>query len=119
MIANISQPDQHTTVIKFLGKLMFNARQTFQSVMTQAEEASPQHIILDFSDLSYIDSAGLGLLTLAHRKLSEQGYKLGIANAQGSVRDILLLTNMNKMFHLSDSAKTASQTSKTMSLPPR
>lgn len=81
--------------------------------MEEAEQASPRHLILDFTDLSYIDSAGLGLLALTYRKLSTMGYQLVIANAQSSVQEILRLTNMDKIFSLHDSVATASHAVKT------
>jgi len=77
--------------------------------MNQAEEASPRQIVFDLTGLSSIDSAGLGLLTLTHRKLSAKGSRLMIANAQSSVRDILLLTKMDQMFSMVDSVAATSQ----------
>ncbi len=79
--------------------------------MAQAELTSPRQIILDFTNFSHIDSAGLALLTLTHHKLSPIGILrlIQVANAQSSVRDILLLTNMDKMFSIYDSVALASQ----------
>ena len=85
--------------------------------MAQAELTSPRQIILDFTDFSHIDSAGLALLTLTHRKLSTMGIRLIVAKAQSTVRDILLLTNMDKMFSIDDSVALTSQGSKTGEAP--
>ena len=117
MIVNSTQPDQYSWVIGFSGKLNFQSRHVFQNAMAQAEQTSPCQIILDLTDLSHIDSAGLGLLTLTHRKLSAKGTRMVIAKAQSTVRDLLLLTNMDKMFSLYDSVAAASQTSKTAMIP--
>jgi anti-anti-sigma factor len=78
MVVTSSQPDQHTWVIGFSGKLVFQSRQAYQTAVNQAEAASPGQIIFDFTDLSYIDSAGLGLLTLTHRKLTGAGIKISL-----------------------------------------
>jgi len=114
MVVNTTQPDQDTWVIEFSGKLNFESRHVFHSEVAKVEQTSPRHIILDFTDLTYIDSAGLGLLTLTHRKLSAISSRLVIANPQSVVRDILLLTNMDKMFPLYDSVAAASQKSNTV-----
>jgi anti-anti-sigma factor len=85
--------------------------------MSQAEQTSPRQIILDFTDLSHIDSAGLALLTLNHRKLSTMGIRLIVAKTQNTLRDILLLTNMDKMFFIDDSVALTPQGSKTGEAP--
>jgi hypothetical protein len=45
------------------------------------------------------------------------GIRLILAKAQSTVRDILLLTNMDKMFSSDDSVALASQGSKTGAAP--
>jgi len=82
MNVSLTQPNQHTCVIGFSGKLDFQSRHAFQSATVQAEQASTRQIILDFTDLSHIDSAGLSLLSLAHKKLSAMGSRMVIANAR-------------------------------------
>lgn len=111
MVVTSSQPNQHTWVLAFSGKLIFSSRHAYQTAVNQAEAASPRQIIFDLTDLSYIDSAGLGLMTLTHRKLPGAEIKICLANLQKSVKDILLLTNMDKMFPLYDSVSAALQQS--------
>ncbi len=116
MIVNAIQPDQSTWVLAISGKLLFDARHAFQSAMSAAQQTFPRLIILDLEELVHIDSAGLGLLAVAHRNLTPMGIGLAIANAQKTVRDILLLTNMDKMYPLHDSVAEASKRSSTAKL---
>jgi len=113
MIVTSTQADQHTWVLGFSGKLNFQSRQAYQTAVNQAQAASPRQIIFDFTNLSYIDSAGLGLLTVTHRKLTGAGIKISLANVQESVKQLLLLINMDKLFPLFDSVAAASQQPKT------
>jgi anti-anti-sigma factor len=113
MVVTGTQADQHSWVLGFSGKLLFQWRKAYQTAVDQAEAASPRHIIFNFTDLSYIDSVGLGLLTLTHRKLTGAGIKISLAHVQESVKQILLLTNMDKMFPLHDSGAAASSLFKT------
>lgn len=114
MIVNATQPDHATWVLAFSGKLLFEARHAFQDAMAQTEKTSPRLIILDFEELSYIDSAGLGLLAVAYKKLTPMDISLTIANPQKTVRDVLLLTNMNTMYPLYDSVSEASRRATTL-----
>lgn len=113
MVVNATQPDQSTWVLALSGKLLFQSRHAFQDAMTQAEKTSPRLIILDLEELVHLDSAGLGLLAIAHKKLTPIGIGLTIANPQKTVRETLLLTNMDKMYPLCDSVAEASKRSTT------
>ena len=111
MVATSSQPNQHTWVLTFSGTLIFQSRQAYKTAVNQAETPAPHQIIFDLTDLSYIHSAGLGLLTLTHRKLTGAGIKISLASLQESVKQILLLTNMERMFPFHESVAVALQQS--------
>ncbi len=119
MVVNATQPDQSTWVLAVSGKLLFQSRHAFQDAISAAKQTSPRLIILDFEELAHLDSAGLGLLAVAHKNLTPMSISLAIASPQKTVREILLLTNMERMYPLFDSVAEATQQSKTMILPPR
>ncbi len=117
MIVNATQPDPSTWVLAISGKMLFASRHAFQDAMAAAQQTNPRMIILDLTDLVHIDSAGLGLMAVAHKKLIPLGIGLTAANPQHTVREILLLTNMDQMYPLYDSVAEASRQSKTMLSP--
>ncbi len=117
MIVNATEPDQATWVLALSGKLLFESRKVFQDAVTTAKDTSPRLIIFDLTDLSHIDSAGLGLLAVAHKNLAPMDISLRIANPQKTVRDILALTKMDVMYPVHDSVAEASRQSKTTLLP--
>ena len=97
---------------------MFQSRHNFQASITQIERSSPRLIILDCTNLSYIDSAGLGLLLLYQRLYSTMDIRIVIANAQPNVRDILFLANLDKKFMIFDTvAVVFLSQSKTIAFP--
>jgi anti-anti-sigma regulatory factor len=63
MIVTTTQPDQQTWMLAFSDKFDFQSRHAFQSTMAKAEPTTPRQIILAFTGLSHIDSAGLALFT--------------------------------------------------------
>ncbi len=113
MVITTTHPDQQTWELEFSGKLNFQARQAYQQAINQAQAASPRHVIFNLTGVTYIDSAGLGLLTLTHKKFTESGILVSITSPQGSVKDVLELTNMGKKFPIYDSSAEASQGFKT------
>ena len=113
MTVNTTQPDQFTWVIGLSGKLNFHSRQAFHKAVQQAEHTSPRQIIFDLTEISSIDSAGLGLLALTHKRLTTAGIRIGLTNLQHMVKDVFQLTNLDNLFCIYDSVATASQSLKT------
>lgn len=113
MIITTSDHEHKTTVLAFHGRFDFQARHPYQEAIGKALATSPLLVVLDFSDVPYIDSAGLGLLTLTHKKLSEAGIHMALAHPQEFVKRILNLANMGKLFPIHNTLPAAirSQTS--------
>ena len=60
-------------------------------------------VILEVSELEFIDSTGLGVVRGAMRRLREAGATLRIAGAQSIVRRVLEITDLDKVIPLQDS----------------
>ena len=61
-------------------------------------------VVLDVTDLDFIDSTGLGVVLGAMRRLREGGGNLAIAGAQGVVRRVLEITDLDKVIPMIDAA---------------
>jgi anti-anti-sigma factor len=59
-----------------------------------------KQVFLDCTDLEYIDSAGLGLLVMAHKKVQESQTSIVIVSPKSSVREIFLLANLQKLIEI-------------------
>jgi anti-anti-sigma factor len=57
-------------------------------------------IVLDFSDVRLIDSAGLGVLLSAERRVRAAGAELVVANASPHVRRVFELTGVGRSLRL-------------------
>ena len=56
--------------------------------------------IVDFSDLEYISSAGLGVLLRTQKRLKESGGGLKIINVSKHIRDIFFYSGLTKVFEI-------------------
>ena len=63
-----------------------------------------QDVILDVTALEFIDSTGLGVVLGAMRRLREGGGSLSIAGADGIVRRVLEITDLDKVIPMIDTA---------------
>lgn len=56
---------------------------------------------VDLGQVNYIDSSALGMLLLLREKAGGQNIQLKLANAQGSVRQVLEVANFGRLFEIS------------------
>lgn len=57
-------------------------------------------ISLDFSQVSYLDSAALGMVVYLHKKATAANKKIQIVNASGIADEILKVANLNKIIEI-------------------
>jgi anti-anti-sigma factor len=87
-----------TTTIHCHGKLV---NQTAGQIKELVKPLIPQggRIVLDFADLEYLDSSGLGSLVGLKVSALHQGMvKLELANLSPRIKDLLKLTNLAQLF---------------------
>ncbi|MFQ5527120.1 MAG: STAS domain-containing protein [Thermoanaerobaculia bacterium] len=76
----------------------FDAAQTAKAeeVLSQAKASTE----VDFSDLKYISSAGIGTLLAAHKDLQERGCSLKLVNMNEHIRELFELAGFDMVFEL-------------------
>lgn len=57
-------------------------------------------ISLDFSQVSYLDSAALGMIVYLHKKAISANKKVDIINSSGVAAEILNVANINKLIQI-------------------
>ena len=55
---------------------------------------------VDFKDLVYVSSAGLGVLMATQKRLSEKGHKLKLKNVSGHIREIFKIARFDLIFEI-------------------
>ncbi|HHI03720.1 MAG: anti-anti-sigma factor [Candidatus Zixiibacteriota bacterium] len=66
------------------------------SVLNLISESS----LIDFADLEYISSAGMGLLLAVHKRLSESGHKLKLRNLNNHINDVFHYAGFDRIFEI-------------------
>lgn len=74
----------------------FNARIT--AILNS--DGDKRQILLDCVGMDYIDSAGIGLLVMAHKKTLANQSSIVITNVKPSIKEILLLANLQKLIEI-------------------
>lgn len=59
-----------------------------------------QELVLDFTSLEYISSAGLRVLLAAHKRMKRQEGELVVQGANENVREVFTITGFIDMLHI-------------------
>ncbi len=78
------------------GKVDANSSGQLQNEILKAYQKCPT-VILNFSDVSYISSAGLRALLIGQKTASSKGGKFLIINANEAVVEVLRVTGLQKV----------------------
>jgi anti-sigma B factor antagonist len=92
-------------VLSLRGPLTANNGPTFQNAMRREEPA--QTVILDLSDVPYIDSAGLGLLVSAQVSRQKSGRRMVLSGINPRVQKLFDITRVTDLFLIFSNAQEA------------
>lgn len=104
MVIRIEAAADETTVW-LSGELDHHAaRQLRQQVDLAVERNRPQRLRLDFSDVSFMDSSGIGLIMGRYRLMQLEGGSLSITGASERLRKVMRMAGLDKLGILQDTA---------------
>jgi len=86
-----------------LGEESSSLRERVKSLLA----AGKKKIVLNMSNVTYIDSAGLGMLVAAHVSAKHEGAALHLSNLGVKFHDVLQLTRLLTVFSVYDSEAEA------------
>jgi anti-sigma B factor antagonist len=99
----------NVTVIKVTGDITLNKggdvllKDKVQSLLQQGQT----NLLVDLSDVSYVDSAGLGELVQAYATTKNRGGSLKLLNVTKRLRDLLVVTKLLTVFETFDNESAA------------
>jgi anti-anti-sigma factor len=91
-----------TNTIRMPKRFDYSASGEFNAALNSVlnENISGQKIVLDCAQLDYIDSAGIGLLVMSHKKVQSHRASFIMINAKSSAKEILMLANLQKLIEI-------------------
>ena len=95
--------DGSVSVLCVQGKLILGeASNAFRSAVEEILKSGNQRIVVNFQDVPYADSAGVGALAVNFSNVRAAGGSLALAGTQKAVRDVLELTRLTDLIPLYD-----------------
>lgn len=95
------------TIVEVNGELIVGNRQQLKDTLLKHLEAGARKFLVDFSESSYIDSSGLGVLVSLSKKIREKGGELRLVGLNDDLRTLFELTKLDTLFMIADDRSAA------------
>jgi anti-anti-sigma factor len=89
-------------VVQLHGPIDVSRAMELRDLLGAQIDSPAARVLLDLSDVSLIDSSGIGILVTAHRRADSQGARFGLAGATGTVARVFEMTRTNKLLSIYD-----------------
>jgi anti-anti-sigma factor len=100
------EPD--LTVVEISGRLnLGNSLLSLETSLQRLIQEGARKLVIDLTGLSYIDSAGIGVLAACSGQMEQSGGKVRIAGAHGLVAKTLALVHLDRIAPLDADLETA------------
>ncbi|AFS77093.1 anti-sigma F factor antagonist SpoIIAA [Gottschalkia acidurici 9a] len=90
--------DDNQWVVSPIGEIDIYTSDEFKNMLLQLVEEEGTDITIVGDSLEYIDSTGLGVLISILKKLKESNNTITITNIKPSIKKLLELTSLDKVF---------------------
>lgn len=110
-ILQISQEIKNRAgIINVTGKIyLYEIHSLRETLEDYYQRADLKHVILELSDVDFIDSSGIGLLVANAAKFKEKGVSFCLVNLNASIEHLFRLTAIARLFKRFNSIDDALQ----------
>ncbi len=95
-----SLADGKTQVFALHGSLDIATSPSLRAALLEAAEHEGHALVVDLSNLEFLDSTGLGALIGAHKRAGERHGTLRIVVGEGQILRLLRITGLLDVFHV-------------------
>ena len=97
-----SSPSHQTgfNVLPLKGEIDLHVSPSVTASLNEMIDKKPERLVVDLSDVSYIDSAGLAALIEAMQRVEGYGGKFALSGLQETVRSIFEISRLDQVFQI-------------------
>ncbi|PYL06371.1 MAG: anti-sigma factor antagonist [Verrucomicrobia bacterium] len=96
-----------SNVLPLKGEIDLHVSPSVTASLNAMIEKKPERLVVDLTDVTYIDSAGLAALIEAMQKVEAYGGKFLLAGLQETVRSIFEISRLDQVFQIFTDAEAA------------
>lgn len=93
---------EHEThvVIEVVGEIDIDTAPQLRGIVTAVTDAGPAHLVFDLSQVTFVDSVGLGVFVLARKKMLLRQDVVGIVAPTRRVVAIFTIAGLDQLFRI-------------------
>lgn len=90
--------DKNNNVMKIKGEIDLN---NSKKLKEEIKKMGNNNIVLDFNEVTYLDSAGIGALISIHKDLQSKSGSLEIINIDKKIKELFDMVGLSKLMKIS------------------
>lgn len=97
---NTTSNQSRPNVVPLKGEIDLHVSPTVTAALNDFIDKKPERLVVDLSEVGYIDSAGLAALIQAMQKVEGYGGKFMLSGLQETVRSIFEISRLDQVFQI-------------------
>jgi anti-sigma B factor antagonist len=98
--------EQGYKILEVEGEIVYTAPQ-FKDAVNEIINSGQKDLIVDMSQVSYMDSSGFGTLLSATKRLRPEGGTVNLVSVNSAIDRMLRITRLNTVFNIHNSVNEA------------
>jgi anti-sigma B factor antagonist len=107
------QRDGEVTRIEFLERNILeetSIHQIGEEIGRIIDQSGDPKLLISFENVEHLSSAALGTLITINNKVRQKGGQLRLSNIDPQIYEVFVITKLNKLFQIYDTAEAAAKT---------
>jgi anti-sigma B factor antagonist len=107
VIKEVREADSGALVVVAGGDITLDQSPAFHKALKKICDRSPKHLVIELSNVSHIDSAGVGTLVDVFRRVRNAKGRMSLAGMNRQVRGVFEITKLDTFFPIFDTEQEA------------
>lgn len=104
----VCKKKENHLIIGLKGELDMSTADEFKNkIEEQLDVTGATNLIINFAEVPFVDSSGLGVILGRYKRVSEHGGKMGVVEVKPQVKRIFELSGIFRIINLFDDEATA------------
>ena len=88
----------NVSVVRVVGEIDIYTAPTFKSAVHKAIDSGARNLVVDLTDVSYMDSSGFGTLLGATKRVRPKGGTISLVGCSEAIERMLRITRLDTIF---------------------
>lgn len=96
----LERPAEQVAVIDLAGGVDIYSAPQFKDVLLKGIDGGARRVIVDLTNVTFIDSTGLGVLVTGAKRVRSQGVSFAIVSSAPNIRGIFEITGLDRLYSM-------------------